>query len=113
MAVRARHVARDGRHHRGRERHRRVRAVSPPPDARERVPRAHRGNGGGPVTRLVNAELLKLRTTRTFWALAGSAAALVLLIVVLTLIFDDQLNTSDDVESLLSAGGLAGLLTLV
>jgi len=65
------------------------------------------------VTRLVNAELLKLRTTRTFWALAGSAAALVLLIVVLTLIFDDQLNTSDDVESLLSAGGLAGLLTLV
>ena len=65
------------------------------------------------MTRLVNAELLKLRTTRTFWALAGSAAGLVLLIVVLTLILDDQLNTRDDVESLLSAGGLAGLLTIV
>lgn len=65
------------------------------------------------MTRLVNAELLKLRTTRTFWALAGSAAALVLLIVVLTLILDDHLNGRDDVESLLSAGGLAGLLTLV
>jgi ABC-2 type transport system permease protein len=65
------------------------------------------------VTRLVNAELLKLRTTRTFWALAGSAAGLVLLIVVLTLILDDQLNTEADVESLLSAGGLAGLLTIV
>ena len=65
------------------------------------------------MTRLVNAELLKLRTTRTFWALAGSAAGLVLLIVVLTLLLDDQLNTSDDVESLLSAGGLAGLLTIV
>ena len=65
------------------------------------------------MTRLVSAELLKLRTTRTFWALAGSAAGLVLLIVVLTLILDDQLNTREDVESLLSAGGLAGLLTIV
>ena len=65
------------------------------------------------MTRLVNAELLKLRTTRTFWALAGSAAGLVLLIVVLTLIIDDQLSSSEEVEDLLSAGGLAGLLTLV
>ena len=44
------------------------------------------------MTRLVAAELLKLRTTRTFWALAGSAAALVLLIVVLSLILDDALD---------------------
>lgn len=65
------------------------------------------------MTRLVAAELLKLRTTRTFWALAGATAALVLLIVVLTLILDDSLNDQDEVESLLSAGGLAGLLTLV
>jgi ABC-2 type transport system permease protein len=65
------------------------------------------------VTRLVLAELLKLRSTRTFWALAGSAAALVFLIVVLTLIIDDGLDTVDEVESLLSANGLAGLLTLV
>jgi ABC-2 type transport system permease protein len=65
------------------------------------------------VTRLVAAELLKLRTTRTFWALAGSAAALVLLIIVLTLILDDSPDSEDDVESILSTGGLAGLLTLV
>jgi ABC-2 type transport system permease protein len=65
------------------------------------------------VTRLVAAELLKLRTTRTFWALAGAAAALVLLIVVLSLILDDGLDSDDDVESVLSTGGIAGLLTLV
>ena len=65
------------------------------------------------MIRLVLAELLKLRSTRTFWALAGSAAALVFLIVVLTLIIDDGLDTRDEVESLLSANGLAGLLTLV
>jgi ABC-2 type transport system permease protein len=59
------------------------------------------------------AELLKLRTTRTFWALAGCTAGLVLLIVVLTLIIDDALDSEDEVESLLSAGGIAGLLTLV
>lgn len=65
------------------------------------------------MTRLVLAELLKLRTTRTFWALAGSAAAIVLLIVVLSLILDDGLDSGDDVESLLSTGGIGGLLTLV
>jgi hypothetical protein len=65
------------------------------------------------MTRLVLAELLKLRTTRTFWALAGSTAALVLLIVVLSLIIDDDLDSHDEVESLLSTGGIAGLLTLV
>jgi ABC-2 type transport system permease protein len=65
------------------------------------------------MTRLVAAELLKLRTTRTFWALAGSAAGLVMLIVVLSLIIDDNLDSPDEVESLLAAGGLGGLLTLV
>ena len=65
------------------------------------------------MTRLVAAELLKLRTTRTFWALAGSAAAIVLLIVVLSLIIDDALDSRDEVESLLSTGGIGGLLTLV
>ena len=64
------------------------------------------------MTRLVAAEVLKLRTTRTFWALGGSAAALVLLIVVLNLILDDQ-TSSDDVRSLLSTAGAAGLLTMV
>ena len=65
------------------------------------------------MTRLVNAELLKLRTTRTFWWLAGSAVGLVLLIVVLTLWLDDQLRSQTDVRSLLSTAGIAGLLTLV
>jgi ABC-2 type transport system permease protein len=65
------------------------------------------------VTRLVGAELLKLRTTRTFWAVAGSAVGLVLLIVVLTLALDNQLRSPTDVRSLLSTAGIAGLLTLV
>jgi ABC-2 type transport system permease protein len=65
------------------------------------------------VTRLVGAELLKLRTTRTFWALAGSAVGLVLLIVVLSLAVDDHLRSASDVRSLLSTAGICGLLTLV
>ena len=65
------------------------------------------------MTRLVAAELLKLRTTRTFWALAGSGAALVLLIVVLSLLLDDALDDASDVRSLLSTVGICGLLTLV
>ena len=65
------------------------------------------------MIRVINAEILKLRTTRTFWALAGSAAAIVLLIVVLSLILDDQLDSRDEVEALLSSGGIGGLLTLV
>lgn len=65
------------------------------------------------MIRLIGAELLKLRTTRTFWALAGAAAALVLLILVLTLSLDDQLDAEQDVTDLLSTVGLTGLLTLV
>jgi ABC-type transport system involved in multi-copper enzyme maturation permease subunit len=65
------------------------------------------------MTRIVSAELLKLRTTRTFWALMGSAAALVLLIVVLSLILDDALDSEDEVESLLATGGIGGLMTLI
>ena len=65
------------------------------------------------MIRLIGAELLKLRTTRTFWALAGSAAALVLLIVVLSLALDDQLNTEEDARSLLTTASISGLLTLV
>ena len=84
LARGARRHARGGGHDRGRERHPRVRAVPAAPVARARVPGAHRGHGGGPVIRLIGAELLKLRTTRTFWALAGSAMGLVLLIVVLS-----------------------------
>ena len=65
------------------------------------------------MIRLIGAELLKLRTTRTFWALAGSAMGLVLLIVVLSLALDDQLDTEQDVRDLLSTVGISGLLTLV
>jgi ABC-2 type transport system permease protein len=65
------------------------------------------------VIHVIGSELLKLRTTRTFWALAGSAVGLVLLIVVLTLSLDDQLNTEQDVTDLLATAGFAGLLTLV
>ena len=36
-----------------------------------------------------------------------------LLIVVLSLLLDDALDDHDDVESLLSTGGIGGLLTLV
>lgn len=65
------------------------------------------------MTRLVGAELLKLRTTRTFWWLSGSAVGLVLLIVVLSLALDDNLRSPTDVRSLLSTAGISGLLTLV
>jgi ABC-2 type transport system permease protein len=65
------------------------------------------------VTRLVHAELLKFRTTRTFWALAGSALGLVLLIVILNLAIDDSLRSESDVRSLLSTAGIYGLLTLI
>ena len=68
------------------------------------------------MTHLLGAELLKLRTTRTFWALAGATFFLILLIVVLTLILDDSLGEGggdDEVRSLLTTGGLAGLLMLV
>ena len=65
------------------------------------------------MTRIVLAELLKFRTTRTFWALAASALALVLLIVILNLAIDDSLGTETDVRSLLSTAGIYGLLTLI
>jgi ABC-2 type transport system permease protein len=65
------------------------------------------------VTRLVLAELLKFRTTRTFWALAASALGLVLLVVILTLAIDDTLTSETDVRNLLSTAGIYGLLTLI
>ena len=65
------------------------------------------------MTRLVGAELLKLRTTRTFWGLVGATLALVLLIVVLSLALNDAFRNEDDVRSLLSTAGASGLLMLV
>jgi ABC-2 type transport system permease protein len=65
------------------------------------------------MTRVVLAELLKFRTTRTFWALAASSLGLVLLIVILTLAIDDSLHSETDVRDLLSTVGIYGLLTLI
>ena len=65
------------------------------------------------MTRIVASELLKFRTTRTFWALAGSALGLVMLIVVLTLALDHNLTSEQDARDLLSNAGIYGLLTLI
>jgi ABC-2 type transport system permease protein len=65
------------------------------------------------VIRLIGAELLKMRTTRTFWGMALAAAGLVLLIVILSLALDEELGSETDVHSLLSSAGLSGLMTLV
>jgi ABC-2 type transport system permease protein len=65
------------------------------------------------MTRVVLAELLKFRTTRTFWALAASALGLVLLIVILTLAIDNSLSSEQDVRDLLSGAGIYGLMMLV
>jgi ABC-2 type transport system permease protein len=65
------------------------------------------------VIRLIGAELLKIRNTRTFWGLTAGAVGLVLLIVVLSLLLDDSLGTETDVRDLLSVAGFSGLLALV
>jgi hypothetical protein len=65
------------------------------------------------MSRVIGAELLKVRTTRTFWGLAAGAVGLVLLIVVLSLSLDDSLGNETDVRSLLSVAGFSGLITLV
>ncbi|MDQ4048499.1 MAG: ABC transporter permease [Actinomycetota bacterium] len=54
------------------------------------------------MSALLRAELLKLRTTRTFAALVAAALALSLLVVVLTTLIDDGL-AEEDVRNLFSA----------
>ena len=68
---------------RGRWRRRRPRTASRSSSCTGRASRSRASSSSSPasteaggVTRLVAAELLKLRTTRTFWALAGSAFGL-------------------------------------
>jgi ABC-2 type transport system permease protein len=65
------------------------------------------------VIRVVSSELLKLRTTRTFYGLAGAALALVMLAVVLVLALTDEPFDENDVRSLLSSAGGAGLMMLI
>ncbi|MGH2943661.1 MAG: ABC transporter permease [Solirubrobacteraceae bacterium] len=54
------------------------------------------------MTSLLRAEMLKLRTTRTFVALVGAALVLSLLVVVLTALLQDRW-TADDVRNLFFA----------
>jgi ABC-2 type transport system permease protein len=65
------------------------------------------------VIRLVYSELLKLRTTRTFWGLTGATLGLVVLVTVLTLALDSKLHSENDVRSLLSSAEGGGILMLV
>ncbi len=61
----------------------------------------------------LRGELLKLRTTRTFWALVGSTLGLIVLITVLTLALGSDPRTEDEVRSILSTAGAGGLLMIV
>jgi ABC-2 type transport system permease protein len=65
------------------------------------------------MTRLVGAELFKLRTTRTFYGLTGGAIALVLLIGVLGSALGDFKHEQHPLESLASIGGLSQVFALV
>jgi len=65
------------------------------------------------MTRLVAAELFKLRTTRTFAAVVGATIGLLLLILVLTLALTDSFSTQNDVRSLLSSASISGLFMLI
>ena len=64
------------------------------------------------MTRLVGAELLKLRTTQTFWGMAAAAIGLVLLIVVLSVALDAD-PTEENVRTIMATAGFSGVLTLV
>jgi ABC-2 type transport system permease protein len=63
------------------------------------------------MSALLQAELLKLRTTRTFVALVGAALALSLAVVVLTALIQDSF-TEEDVRSLFTAD-FTGLFILL
>jgi ABC-2 type transport system permease protein len=67
------------------------------------------------VTRLVSAELMKLRTTRaTYWLLGILAAAIVLVVLLLGLLLHAQhLQSQDDQQGLLGVGISVPLATLI
>jgi ABC-2 type transport system permease protein len=62
---------------------------------------------------LLSSELLKLRTTRTFYALIGGAVALIVIIAVLGAALGTFKNTATPGRDLLSIAGLAPLFALV
>jgi ABC-2 type transport system permease protein len=65
------------------------------------------------VTRLIGAELFKLRTTRTFYGLAGGAIALVVVIAVLASLLADFKHEAHPLESLVNIGGLSQVFAVV
>ncbi len=65
------------------------------------------------MRRALASELVKLRTTRTFWGYLLAALALVGLVVILNLALQNHFRGESDVRSLLSTAGIAGLLTVV
>ena len=65
------------------------------------------------MTRLLSSELLKLRTTRTFYALMGGAVALIVIIAVLGAALGTFKNTGTPGRDLLAVAGLAPLFALV
>jgi ABC-2 type transport system permease protein len=64
------------------------------------------------VNDLIAAEFLKMRTTRTFWWVAGLALALSLLVTVITLA-TSTLEDAGDARSLVSNMGIPGLFMIV
>lgn len=65
------------------------------------------------MTRLLSSELLKLRTTRTFFALMGGAVALIVIIAVLAAALGTFKDTGTPGRDLLAIAGLAPLFALV
>ncbi len=65
------------------------------------------------MTRLLSSELLKLRTTRTFYALTGGAVALIVIIAVLGAALGKFQTTATPGRDLVAIAGLAPLFALV
>jgi ABC-2 type transport system permease protein len=65
------------------------------------------------VTRLVGAELFKLRTTRTFYGLTGGAVTLVLVIGVLGAALGDFKHEQEPLKSLANIAGLSQVFAVV
>ena len=65
------------------------------------------------MTRLLGAELFKLRTTRTFYGLVGGCLALIYLITVLASALGKHSRGDDVMRGLMGLAGLAGAFALV
>jgi ABC-2 type transport system permease protein len=64
------------------------------------------------VTKLIAAEILKLRTTRTFWVLVGISLALVALSCIAQMASDAP-DDGEEFRALIATAGTAGLLALI